>query len=412
MSSVHAMPAAPSPRPAARRIDVTAERRATAGAGLANHLNAAGSALPTSNVVSAVVEHLRAEESRGGYEAAAEQRDALDRGYSSAAELIGAQADEIAFFDSASTGLRTVVDALRPGTGHRIIASSSTYVSHALHLMSVAEERGVELIIAPTRPDRTTDLATLEEILADGTPSIVSVAHIPTSSGLVEPAAEIGALVRRHGGTYILDATQSVGHLRVDVDEIACDVLVTTGRKFLRAPRGTGFAYVRRELLENMQPVAPDVRGAVWSAARTWELEPSARRFETWEGSIAGRLGLGAAIEEALARDAGVTEEWLCDIGDRLRDGLACVDGVRIADPASTRSAIVTFTVEGAPSTEVVAGLARRGVRVVSVPATHGQWDLGDRGLVSVVRASPHVYNDDNDLAALVDGVASIRGAL
>lgn len=409
MSSVPATPTASLPRPAPRRIDVTAERQATAGSVMGNHLNAAGSALPTARVVATVIDHLRAEELHGGYEAAAEQRHALERGYSSAADLIGAAADEVAFFDSASTGLRTIVDALRPPAGHRIIASSSTYVSHALHLMSVAQERGLELIVAPTTSDRTTDLRALEEMLSDGTPSIVSVAHIPTSSGLVEPAAQIGSLVREHGGTFILDATQSVGHLSVDVEEIACDVLVTTGRKFLRAPRGSGFAYVRRELWERMLPVAPDVRGAVWSGPRAWELDSSARRFETWEGSVAGRLGLGVAIEEALSRDVEATESWLCDAGDRLRAGLTGVDGVTIADPASTRSAIVTFVLEGVSSAQVVSELARRGVRVVSVPASHGQWDLGDRGLASVVRASPHVYNDDGDLEALVEGVASIR---
>ena len=115
--------------------------------------------------------------------------------------------------------------------------------------------------------------------------------HIPTSSGLVEPVAEAGRLARDAGVTYLLDATQSVGHLPVDVREIGCDLLVTTGRKYLRGPRGTALLYVRSELLERLEPLAPDVRGATWTADRAWSLDATARRFETWEASHACASG-------------------------------------------------------------------------------------------------------------------------
>lgn len=412
MSSVPATRATRTPaEAAASAIDVAHERAATAGSSLSSHFNAAGSALPSRTVVDVVVDHLRREESKGGYEAAGDMRPSVERIYASAAELVGAEAREIALFDSASTGLRVILDALRPGSGQRIVASSSTYVSHALHLMSLADERGVALEIAPTTPGRTVDLAALEEILSDGIPSIVTVAHIPTSSGLVEPVAAIGELVRRHGGTYIVDATQSVGHLDLDVEAIACDALVATGRKFLRGPRGTGFAYVRGALLDALPPAAPDVRGAQWTGHDTWVLDDSARRFETWEGAIAARLGLGRAIDEALERGMGATEQWLVDAGRRLREGLAAIPGVTVLDPAGSESAIVTFSIEGIEPAQVVPRLAEANVRLVAVPATHGQWDLGDRGIPSVVRASPHVYNDDADLERLLAAVTAVAGA-
>ncbi|MCC4248688.1 MULTISPECIES: aminotransferase class V-fold PLP-dependent enzyme [Microbacterium] len=389
-------------------IDVVAERERTTGSTLASHFNAAGAALPSRGVVATVVEHLRLEEAKGGYEAAAERRGDVDAVYASAAGLVGASTNEIALFDSASTGLRVMLDALRPSRGQRIVASSSTYVSHALHLMSLAREQGIDLVIAPYDDRRRVDVAALETLLSDGVPSIVTVAHVPTSSGLVEPAAQIGEVVQRYGGTYILDATQSVGHLSVDVGEIGCDVMVTTGRKFLRAPRGTGFAYVSEALCQRLLPAAPDVRGARWTSSTAWDLDASARRYETWEGAVAARLGLGTALDEAAERGIPETQAWLVDAGTRLRAALADLDGVTVADPEGARSAIVTFVIEGLASADAVVELARRGVRVVSVPATHGQWDLGDRGVPSVVRASPHIYNDAADLAALVDGVEAI----
>ncbi|MFG6477242.1 aminotransferase class V-fold PLP-dependent enzyme [Microbacterium sp. P06] len=391
-----------------RPIDVARERAETAGSRNARHFNAAGAALPSRQVVATTVEHLHLEEAVGGYEAANEVRPRLEAVYDSAARLIGAERHEIALLDSASTGLRVVLEALRLRSGSRIIATRSTYVSHALHLMTLAREAGVDLEIVPTGNDRLVDTEALERMLAEGPPAIVTAAHIPTSSGLVEPAAAIGALVRSYGGFYLLDATQSVGHLDTDVNELACDVLVTTGRKFLRAPRGTGFAYVSAGAFERLLPTAPDVRASQWTSASEWSVDESARRFETWETSVAGRLGLGIAIDEALERGMPATEAWLSEAGRALRLALADIEGVALAEGVDTPSAIVTFVIEGVAAATVVNELARERVRLVSVPATHGQWDLGDRGISAVVRASIHVYNDENDVAALVDGVASI----
>ncbi|RBM06263.1 aminotransferase class V-fold PLP-dependent enzyme [Streptomyces sp. PT12] len=406
MDSIEAAPVTSSGTGA--ETDVAAERARTVGAGLSHHFNAAGSALPSHGVMAAVVDHLRLEERHGGYEAAAAARERTEDVYAAAAELIGARAHEIALFDSASTGLRVLVDALRPGRGERVIASSTTYVSHALHLMAMAGERGVELVVAPVDGRRRVDLDALDALLADGRPSILTVSHIPTSSGLVEPVEGIGAIARRHRATYILDATQSVGHLNVDVGAIGCDALVTTGRKFLRGPRGTGFAYVGEPLFERLTPTAPDVRGARWVSASGWELSRNARRFESWESAVAARLGLGAALREAIARSPRRTERWLRARAALLRSALADLPGVRIADPEGPVSAIVTFVVDGVESPAVVDALAARNVRVVSVPATHGQWDLGARALPSVVRASVHVYNDEADIGALVDAVRAV----
>jgi selenocysteine lyase/cysteine desulfurase len=389
-------------------IDVARERELTLGAEVSHHFNAAGSALPTAAVVSAVVAHLRLEERVGGYEAAAQAKDHVEAVYGSAAELLGCHADEIALFDSASTGLRVLLDAFRPAPGSRIIASRSTYVSHALHLMTLQKEQGIDLVLAPTDDQRRVDLAALEALLVDGRPTILTIAHVPTSSGLVEPVHEIGVLARRYGAGYLLDATQSVGQLDIDVTRIGCHVLVTTGRKFLRAPRGTALAYVQRDCAAMLPPTAPDVRGSQWIRAFSWDVTGTARRFETWEAGIAGRLGLGVALEEATRRGIPETAEWLTSAGSFVRESLRAIPGVTVADPAGAASAIVTFLVDGVESAQVSAALADRQVRVVSVPATHGQWDLGDRAIASVVRASPHVYNDDGDIAELVGGVAHI----
>ncbi|MEK6312504.1 MAG: aminotransferase class V-fold PLP-dependent enzyme [Curtobacterium sp.] len=396
------------PATATAVIDVAAERSRTAGTAGRHYFNAAGAGLVSDQVLEAVVAHLHREQRMGGYEAANQVADEIAAVYAAAGELLGADADEIALFDSATSGLRAVFDALRLGPGDTVVAPRSSYVSQALRLLAMQRHDGVRLVVVPNGPDGSMDLDALDRALAGATGRVVvSAVHVPTSSGLVEPIAAITAVARAHGAWTVVDATQSVGQIDVDVRTVDCDALVTTGRKFLRGPRGTGLAYLRRGSLDGIGPWAPDVRGAVWTSEDEWTMDATARQLESWESSVAARLGLGVALREAVDRGPAATEAHLVGLGARLRDGLGAIDGVTVADPAASPSAIVTFTVDGVASKDFSAGLRHRRIDSISVPASHAQWDLGARGLPSVVRVSPHVYNDDDDVRALLDGVAA-----
>jgi len=395
--------------PATTEIDVAAERSRTAGTAGRHYFNAAGAGLVSDGVLEAVVTHLRREQRVGGYEAANEVADDVAAVYTSAAALLGAEADEIALFDSATSGLRGVFDALRLGAGDTVVAPRSSYVSQALRLLAMQRHDDVRLVVVPSDGSGSMDLEALDRAVEDATGRVVvSAVHVPTSSGLVEPVAEIAAVARRHGALTVVDATQSVGQIDIDVRAVDCDALVTTGRKFLRGPRGTGMAYLRRGTLEGIGAWAPDVRGALWTGEDEWTMDGTARQLETWECSVAARLGLGVALREALERGPAATEAHLVGLGSRLRDALDDLDGVTVADPLASPSAIVTFTVDGVASKEVSARLRQRRIDSISVPASHAQWDLGARGLPSVVRVSPHVYNDDEDVRVLLDGIADV----
>ncbi|GAA0997187.1 hypothetical protein GCM10009555_094300 [Acrocarpospora macrocephala] len=384
---------------------VAAARAATPGTGHARHLNAAGAALPSAAVLETVVDHLRLEARIGGYEAAEAVRPRAEQAYGLAARLIGGRAEDVAFTESATVAWHRAVDGLRLGPGDRVVATSSTYVSSALHLFELRRRYGVVVEVIGADETGAVDLGALRAALR--TPAaLVTAAHVPTSSGLIEPAAAIGELARAAGVPYLLDATQSLGQLPVDVTEIGCALLVGTGRKFLRGPRGTGLLWLDPVLGAELRPPAPDVRGASWTADDEYGLVPGARRFETWEYSHALRLGLTAALEELHATGADATHRHIAALGAELRAALAAVPGVRVVDPPAAGGGIVTFVRDGETPARTARALRVAGLHVVSVPAAHGQWDLGRRGLPGVVRASVHVYNDSDDIAALVDALS------
>ncbi|MFE2498970.1 N-methyl-L-tryptophan oxidase [Streptomyces scopuliridis] len=391
----------PPPAPRTAALDVAALRAATPGMRHAHHMNAAGAALPSRATLAAVTEHLRMESLLGGYEAAEALTARTEQVYHSAARLLGAAPEDIALVESASTAWQRAMGALRLKAGDRVLASSSTYVSSALHLLELQESHGIVLEVLPADGNGQVDLGALETALREPA-ALVTLAHVPTSSGLVEPVAEAGALAARAGVPLLLDATQSLGQLPVDVEETRCGIVIATGRKFLRGPRGTGLLYVAPEMRERARPDAPDVRGAQWSAAYRYEVAPGARRYETWEASHALRLGLGTALEEALDLGVERIRDHVASLAERLRAALPTVPGVRLTDPPAAASGIVTFLRDGEDPRETVRDLRVTGFRLTTVPASHGQWDLGRRGLERVARASLHVYNSEDDVDGLV----------
>jgi len=400
--------ASPPNPPPPRTLNVAAERARTPGSFTGHHFNSAGAALLANGTVEAVIDHLRAESLSGGYEAAKHAAPALEAVYARTAELLGARLEEVALVESATAGWQRAVSALRLRPGDRVLAARSSYVSSALHLLSVERDHGVLVELLPNGPDGAVDLEALEAALRAGPAALVTAAHVPTSSGLVEPVAAIGALAGAHGVPFLLDATQSLGQLPVDMGVIGCDLLIGTGRKFLRGPRGTGLLAVRRPLLDRLAPEAPDVRGARWTAERSWELVPDAKRFELWEAAHALRLGLGAALTDLGTLGVDTVAHHLATLAASLRERLSALPGVHVTDPPAAGGAIVTFVVDGLDASEVQRQLAYRRVHLIAVPAGHGRWDMDHRGLTKVVRASVHVYNDADDLDALVEAVREI----
>jgi hypothetical protein len=142
-------------------------------------------------------------------------------------------------------------------------------------------------------------VAALERLAGPRT-RLIGVSHVPTSGGLVQPAAEIGRIARACGALFLLDATQSAGQFPVSADAIGCDLLTGTGRKFLRGPRGNGFLWARTAALDLLDPFVAEIGSATWDGQQGFTWAPGAGRFATWEHSYVNVLGLGAAVRQAL----------------------------------------------------------------------------------------------------------------
>ncbi len=396
-------------------IDVDRARAETPGCELVVHLNHAGASLAPRPVLDAQVEWLQAEALTGGYELAADRDAELQASYDEAAALISAQADEIALVENATFAWHQAFWSLPLRAGDRVLTCTVEYASSYLSYLQAERRRGVSIEVIPDDEDGQLSLPALADLLDDGRAPVglVAVTQVPTNGGLVNPVAGVGALCREAGVPFLLDACQSVGQMPVDVDEIGCDLLSATGRKFLRAPRGTGFLYARRSLLERLdrdgaEPAFLDLLGADWVAPDGYVLRPDARRFENWESNLAAVAGLRAAVAYARSWGLDAIADRVGTMAEALRGRLAEVPGVRVYDLGRQRSGIVTFTVEGVAADEVQARLRSQGINVSVSGPSSTRLDAERRRLPPLVRASVHYVTTDAELDRLAAAVGDM----
>jgi cysteine desulfurase / selenocysteine lyase len=379
-------------------LDVERARQDTPGCLTVAHLNNAGASLQPSAVTNAVIAHLQLESKMGGYEAAARAAANVENTYAAVARLLSCATNEIALVENATRAWDMAFYSITFAPGDRILTTSAEYASNAIALLHVAQRTGARVEVLNDDEHGQLDIADLARRL-DHSVKLVAVTHVPTHGGLVNPAAEVGKLTRAAGVPFLLDACQSVGQLPINVAEIGCDLLSATGRKFLRGPRGTGFLYVATSLAEKLQPPFLDLHSATWTAPYRYTIAPGARRFETWEGNVAAKIGLGVAVDYAHGVGLEAIERRVTELSELLRTRLSEHDGVTVKDHGETLCGIVTFSVDGIPSADVATQLRAAGVNTSVTTAANSRFD--PRATQDLVRASVHYYNTAEEIDQL-----------
>jgi len=378
-------------------LDVDKARRDTPGCEEVLHFNNAGSSLMPDPVLRATVGHLELEARIGGYEAAAREEEALERVYGASARMLGCGTDEIAVVENATRAWDMAFYSIPFEPEDRILTAQAEYASNYIAFLQVARKTGAVVEPVPNDEHGQTSIAALRDMM-DGRVKLIAMTHVPTNGGLVNPAERVGEVAREAGCLYLLDACQSAGQMPLDVAEIGCDMLSATGRKYLRGPRGTGFLYVRREVLERLEPPFLDLHAAEWTARDRFEIRPDARRFENWETNFAGKIGLGVALDYALDLGLEAIRDRVYGLAESLRVRLTDIPGVVVRDIGEERCGIVTFTAQGKSPDEIKSALSGHAINVSVSPPASTRLDSEARGLNEIVRASVHYFNTGGEV--------------
>jgi selenocysteine lyase/cysteine desulfurase len=317
--------------------------------------------------------------------------------YATIADYLGCHREEIALTENATRAWQSVFTAIPFQKGDVIVTSQSEYHSNFIPFLQLKKRVGIEIKIIPHNASGEICLDRLEAAM-DERVRLVALTHIPTNNGLVNDAQAVGKIVKRFPALYLLDACQSAGQMPLSVNDLGCDFLVASGRKFLRGPRGTGFLYARRESHADMEPNIADGLAAEWVNSEKYLVRSDARKFETWEKNIGLFLGLGAAVK--YHQDIGPLATWnrIHELARYARTLLASIPKVTIHDTGSILSGIITFTIAGINPCESWRILADQGIFLGYTSTQSTRIDMEARSLECVFRASVHYFNLESEI--------------
>lgn len=386
--------------------EVASLRAETPGVDHVVHLNHAGSSLPTQTTLDAQIAHLQLEATRGGYEAADLSAEAEQQVYASIADLINAQPHELARLEQATAAWNAGFWSVPMQPGQRIITANAAYGANAVGFLRAVERRGVSLDVIGDDEHGQVDLTELANRI-DGDVALIALTHIPTNGGLINPAAQVGALANAAGIPFLLDACQSVGQIHLDVEAIGCDLMSCTGRKYLRGPRGTGFLYASDRIIERLLPDHPDHHGADWTSPDSFQLQPNAQRFESWEYSHAGWLALGAAVDTARSIGTKRIEATVIERGEMLRSRLVEA-GLTVWDQGERKGGIVTATSDNIAPADAKAALRAQGINTSVTGPASTLWDSTNRGLPDLLRLSAHYFTTEEEIDQAVQALSAL----
>lgn len=348
------------------------------------HLDSAACSRSSRRVMQAVARHAEYEAEVGGYIAEAAAEPFLRQMRSAIGALVGMTGDDVVFVDSATSALARLLHAWRLPPGTRVACLPGEWGINLALLVAA----GLDPVLLPVDPDGRVEPERVAQVLRAQQSAMVHVTSLGSHRGVVQPAGALAEACRESCVPLVLDVAQALGHVECAV---GADAVYSTARKWLTGPRGVGILAIRPSIVSRLTPVLD----ATWFADDL----PPARRFESSEGHVAGRVGLGLALEEYLAAGPARVRGRLSGLGRLTRQLCDGVGGWRVVEPVDEPSAITTLT---PPPGIDVADTRGRLLREHGILTTAAGPERAPREMTGpVLRISPHVDATEADLRTL-----------
>ena len=361
--------------------------------------------------------HHNAAVHRGAHQLAEEATELYEGARETVAAFLGARTEEVIFTKSATESINLLAysfgnadnsSKFHINPGDEIVVTEMEHHANLIPWQELAGRTGAELRWFPVTPDGRLDNSRLEQLI-NGKTKIVAITHQSNVLGTINPLSEIVERAHHMEALVVLDACQSVPHMNVDVVELGVDFLAFSGHKML-APTGVGVLWGKRELLDVMPPflTGGSMIESVTMTSSTYL--PSPKRFEAGVPNMAQAVGLAAAIKYLDNVGLSNIHEHEIALTAKALEGLAEIQGVTIVGPTNMhdRGAVISFAVEGVHPHDLGQALDQFGIAVRT--GHHCAWPLMRKfDVVATTRASFYLYNTEDDVKALVEGVERSR---
>jgi len=318
------------------------------------------------------------------------------------APFFGASSDEIAFTRNTTEGTSIICSGLELARGDEVIFETHAHPGGAFMWLSRAKREGI--VVKTFEPDPTRSAGNLERIEALITPrtKVIEVSHITAPTGILMPVKEIAELARDRGIWFHIDGAQSAGQVPIDLHAIGCESYATSGHKWMGAPHGTGFLYVRKDRLDDVWPTeVGSYSGEPVTGFQGYTYTPSAVRYEPGTRNSSLVLGLGAAVSFLDAIGMERVAARAKELGLYLHRQLEAIDGVEVLTPSdpAMHVGMTTLRTERVPYDVLYSAYSAAQMRCRIVT---------EQGL-NAVRVSTHIFNNEAECDRVV---AATRQAL
>lgn len=390
-------------------MNIETLRQQTPGCKHKIHFNNAGASLPPQQVLDAITNHLQLEAITGGYEAADLKATEVIGFYDVTAQLLNCKATNIAFTSSATNSFARALSCIPFQPGDSILLANEDYISNQLAFLSLQKRFGIKIIRANSLPEGGIDVDDMKRLMDQHHPKLVSLTHVPSNTGLIQPVEVVGELCAERDIYYLVDGCQSAGQIPVDVQKIKCDFFTATLRKFLRGPRGAGFLYVSDKVIDRkLEPLFIDLRGAEWTKADEYSPRMDARRFEDWELPYPLVLGSKAAVDLAVSLGLHEIQKRNTVLCDHVKKGLMALPQVTLLDKGTNQSSIITLKIANQNSASVLNTLRSQNINTSIGYRNFALIDFDAKQVDWALRISPHYYNTEAEVNMLLEAISKI----
>ncbi len=361
------------------------------------NFNNAGSSRPFSGVNSAISNFLEIEERYGGYFATEKHKKKLNSFYNNLSRLINCRNEEISFSSSTTLAWNIFFNSFEISKNQNIIIFENEYGSNLIYY----RKQNLNLKIVKINSNGKVCFKDLKKKIDKNT-KIVCLCHVASQCGERMEAEKIGKLIHSINPNilFVVDACQSIGQIEVDVKKIDCDVLVGSGRKYLRGPRGTGFIFIKNSIRKNLQPLILDLRNT--KLTKKGLKVSKANIFENFEYSPALKIGLSKAIEKINLFGIKKIEFDIAKKSKYLRKKLEYFNDISFFENKECLTGINTLRIRGYSTYQLYQYLLSKKI-LTSISSYSSSSLYFKKKLVNdVLRISLHQYNTFNEINYLI----------
>ena len=363
------------------------------------NFNNAGASKNPEFVINRVKAYLDEEFLLGGYYAAEKNKKYIVNFYKNLSSLINCHQSEISFVPSSTYGWNFFFDSVNLEKGDNIIIFENEYGNNFLSLL---KKKNVEIRVSELDEEGRICFSNLKKNI-DKKTKIISVCHIASQSGNIQNVEEICKFSKKLNKEiiFILDACQSIGHIKIDVKKIKCDVMVGSGRKYLRGPRGTGFIYVKDSVKKNIQPSIFDSKSCVLKKMNTILYKKNL--FETFEFSPALIIGLSESLSYLNKLGIKNIEKKIKNLSIYFRKKIKNIDNMKVYENPLLISGINTISMKKKSVENIYKYLLKKNILTSISTSSTSYHHFKKMNLKKLLRISFHYYNTRKEIDYLVD---------